>query len=184
MIFDTSESHTNGLKKLAKGKPESVLIATYGVYAGILHDGDDSHKWGGKYENGTHELLDQLIQVPEVKILVGFSGLKLCRSDCEDCLAVHYKQAMRLDQHRQKWPQFEWRYTEDFHLKAFLFYYKRGCIGVSGGRNLSSSEWTDASFILNNEQADAIRVIFDHSWKIAKQATMENLERTIELQMP
>jgi len=183
MIFPTPESHINGLLKLVGGNPQLVMVATYNVYAGILHDGDDSHEWGGKYENETHDFLDRLNKVPEVKILVGFPALKLCKENCEDCIKQQYKLAMRLDQHRKKWPNFEWRYSENFHLKCYLFYYKGGYIGIGGGRNLSSSDWTDVSFILDPRQVQGVREIFDNSWKNAKPITMANLEKTIDSQM-
>jgi hypothetical protein len=48
---------------------------------------------------------------------------------------------------------------------------------------MSSSDWIDVSFILNNEQAGVIKEIFDNTWKTAKEVTVENLENTITAQL-
>lgn len=182
MIFTTQESHIKALKKLARNKPNSITIASFGVYAGILHDGEDSHGWGGKYKNETHELLDIVADI-DTKILIGFPPLNLCKDECVECVANHYRAAARLVEHSKKWGRLDWRYIENFHLKCYLFYYKSGCIGIGGGRNMSSSSWTDMSFVLSERQVKAARELFDNSWKKSYKITMENLESTIESQM-
>ena len=48
---------------------------------------------------------------------------------------------------------------------------------------MSSSSWTDMSFVLSERQVKAARELFDNSWKKSYKITMENLESTIESQM-
>ncbi len=184
MIFTTQESHMACLKKLAAKKPKEAIMATFNLYAGILHDGDDTHEWGEKYRNEAHELLDILVEIPKVKMLVGFQPFIPCnKKGCEDCLANHYKRGVRLVKHAERWPEFEWKYLEKFHLKCNLFYYAKGCIGVTGGRNLSGSSWADLSFVMNDKQIVAARKLLDENWKRAANITLPNIENTIECQM-
>jgi hypothetical protein len=183
MIFTTQESHMACLKKLASQQPKEVIISTFNVYAGILHDGDDTTTWGEKYQNDVHELLSMVAKTSKVKILVGFQPLTMCKEGCEECLAAHYKWAVRLVKHAQRWPKIEWRYVNKCHLKCNLFYYANGCIGVTGGRNLSGSDWADISFVMNDKQVKATRKVFAAQWKLATKVTLENIEKTIECQM-
>jgi hypothetical protein len=183
MIYTTQESHMACLKKLASQQPREVIISTFNVYAGILHDGDDTTTWGEKYQNDVHDLLDVLSGIKKVRILVGFQPLNLCHKDCEECVAAHYKWAIRLVQHAKHWPKLQWRYVEKCHLKCNLFYYARGAIGVTGGRNLSGSDWTDISFVMSKEQVEETRKVFDERWKVATKVTLKNVEASIECQM-
>jgi len=184
MIFTDTESHNGALKQMAKRKPQAISIATYNIYAGILHDGEDSHQWDDdKYKNGAHEFLDLITTIQDVRILVGISPMILCKKLCEDCIADGYKRAMRLVKHKEKWPRFQWRFTDSFHFKCYLFHYKSGDVGVGGGRNLSNSNWVDMSFVLNKKQIIAAKTLFDLSWEQAHSVTMENLEESIKSQL-
>jgi len=184
MIFTDMTSHMAAMKQMAKRKPQSISIATYNIYAGILHDGEDSHLWeGDKYRNRAHEFLDTIATMHDVRILVGVPPLIMCKKMCEDCISDSYKKAMRLVKHKEKWPRFKWRYTDSFHFKCYLFHYKKGDVGIGGGRNLSNSNWTDMSFVLNKKQIIAAKTLFDLSWDQAQPVTMENLEETIKRQL-
>ena len=172
------------LKKLASQKPKEVIIATFNIYAGILHDGNDTHQWGEKYRSEVHELLDILNSVPKVRILVGFQPLIQCiKTGCEDCVTNHYARAVRLVKHAEHWPKLEWKYVEKSHFKCNLYYFAKGCIGVTGGRNLSGSDWADISFVMNDRQVKSARKLFDEQWKLATKATLKNVEKTIECQL-
>jgi hypothetical protein len=184
MIFTDTESHISALKQMARRKPEAISIATYNIYAGILHDGEDTTEWeDDKFRNQAHEFLDAIAKIQGVRILVGISPLIMCKKLCEDCLADGYKRAVRLVKHKERWPRFEWRFTDSFHFKCYLFHYKNGDVGVGGGRNLSNSDWTDMSFVLNKKQIIAAKTLFDLSWEQAQSVTMENLENTIKSQL-
>ena len=167
------------LKKLAKQKPKEVVIASFNVYAGILHDGDDCHEWGGKYRNNVHELLDSLADA-KVSLLVGIPLFRPCKPACEECLEAHCKQANKLVKHSEKWPHFDWRFTESFHLKCCIFYYSKGSIGVTGGRNLTDSSWTDMSMVMNEKQTAQARKLFNQMWAKSKEVTQENIDAIIE----
>jgi hypothetical protein len=177
MILDTNHAHIAHLRSLVKKEPKAVLIGTFSIYAGILHDGEDSHSWGGKYENEIHNILDDLVETPNVRILVGFPPLNLCVPNCEECLYKHQKWAMRLLKHVEKWPQFQWRIIEEFHLKCYLFFYNDiPPEGIGGGRNLTTSNWTDASIVLNKKQVLKMGELFAKSWSKAGEVNEEALD--------
>ena len=175
----TTEDHINHLHKLINDKPKNVYIATFNIYAGILFDGDDVNNWGDKYKNEVHGVLDHLQESgANTKILVGIPGLIVCKSGCEDCLTKHLKVLTRLQKHAEKWP-FDWRYTEEFHLKSYIFDYGKKLSGVVGGRNLSPSNWVDLTFKIGADRCRVIKHIFNKEWEKAKEITGENMEVTI-----
>ena len=67
----TTEDHFKFLNECVDQKPDKVLIATYGLYAGIQPDGSDSREWGDKYRSETRELLERMRNIKDVRILVG-----------------------------------------------------------------------------------------------------------------
>lgn len=183
MVFITWEQHLEYLKKLTTENPQRVAIATFNVYAGVLHDGADVTEWGEKYSNDAHQLLDLIKPVKDVRILVGMPPLILCKKGCMECIEKHYKWSMRLDQHAQKWPKFQWKYAEDFHLKCYLFDYGTTIKGVIGGRNLSPSNWVDVTIALDNSRCKVLMALFDKVWKIALDVNDENMKDTISAQL-
>jgi hypothetical protein len=177
------ESHAAHLAELISQGPDSVSIATYNIYAGILHDGNDVHEWGPKYRNEVHEILDALNKLKNVRILVGIPPLILCKEGCEDCVQKHYKWVRRFLAHTQKWKNIEWRYVENMHLKCNIFEFNGKRKGVVGGRNLSASNWIDLSFKITDIRCKVVAYIFNKIWSNALPASEENLDATVLTQM-
>jgi len=182
-MFITQKDHNQYLKKLIIEKPDEVMIATYNIYAGILHDGEDAHSWGEKYHSDAHEILDMLCDCKRVRIIVGTPPLSLCKAGCEDCIAKQYKSATRLSKHALKWPKYQWKYTGDFHLKCYLFKKDGIMKGVIGGRNLSDSNWVDVTFNIDDKHCKVIEYLFNQSWDKSTDITIENLESSIMKQV-
>jgi hypothetical protein len=178
MVFTTLKEHSDYLTKLASAKPDAVSIASFNLYAGIMHDGTDLHtKVGREYKSSAHEFLDALVSCSSVRILVGVPAYDECVENCKNCAENYIKRLMRLNAHAERWP-FKWRFAEDFHLKSYVFEWngklKRAVIG---GRNLSGSSYVDLSMPIQDDSViDKVSLLFDEWWKKSTSITQSNLD--------
>lgn len=166
--FSTLEEHYAALRSLVGKRPDEVYISTFGVYAGITPTGKD---WSTQFENQTHQFLDSLRGVRDVKILVGVPARAPGRE------AEYYQYLRRLLLTAQHWKKYSWRFSFENHMKCFMFRKggkSLGCVG--GGRNLSDSKSLDMSYRLPPPQIRAVRAQFSAAWKSAKKVTRENLQ--------
>ncbi len=178
IIVDTDE-HYLALKEYVTEYPDSVYIATYGLYVGITGDGRNCHEWGGKYTNRAQDFLNALVDVPKVHILVGLPALIYCDKSeaCEHCEAKHISFMERMLHTAKKWDAFHWKMAPEMHMKFFGFYRNQSPIGgITGGRNLSDSDWFDISFNLTAKETAAMRKHFDVAFKKSVTVNQKNVE--------
>lgn len=168
LILDHIE-HYEHLVGLARLQPAIVRIATYGIWAGIMADGRDSREWNqNKFHSYVRDFLEVLRSVPRVQILVGVYGYSSCRGNlrCEDCEAKYVNGLIRLLNHVEKFDCFEWRLSCESHAKCSLFYYRdRSVRGVTGGRNMTDSDWADVSVDVDAAGCAKLTEHFGSIWK-------------------
>ena len=162
LIFKSVDEHYNYLEELIEQKPSVAVITSFGMYAGLTHEGVDLNKVGSKYRTRTKDFLDKLSTVPNVYVLIGLSPYKSCSGTikCLHCQTSYVKSLLRLIVHCDTFPRFKWRMTENLHAKTFLFTYdadnKNRYEGVLGGRNLNDSNWIDYSFAAEGDIVKAV----------------------------
>lgn len=186
LIID-EDAHNNYLNECVESKPDLVFISTFGAYAGISETGQDTTKWkNSKYKAKVRPFIDKLNELKQegasVKILVGLSNFSPCtKIGCVDCEDKHLRGLIRLCSHADAFSNIDWRFTTNFHLKSYLFFYEDGSVkGITGGRNMTGSTWDDASIILDSND---ILLLFKHlykTWKESKPVSIENLEQLLE----
>ncbi len=177
----SNEDHFKFLNECVDQGPEKVLIATYGLYAGIQPNGDDSREWGEKYRSETRELLERMRGIKDVRILVGNYEYKSCKgkkTSCEDCEKQYVLGLVRHINHAEKFPEFKWRISSGSHIKCALFTYGNEIRGAAGGRNLTDSSWADVTVEL--DKMSSMR-LFQHFVGVWKQATLLNNDRISEV---
>lgn len=152
-MFITPAEHSKYLFECVNKRPEHVIIASFGIYAGISWEGQDTTQWGENYRLATRDLLELMRPLPDVKLLIGVGEYKSCTREkfgrCLDCEVKYVQSLFRLLAHSELFPEFQWRFSIRVHLKAALFTYKNGVRGVAGGRNFSDSNWDDVTFSLD-----------------------------------
>lgn len=170
-MFLDNASHFSYLFEQVANKPSEVFISTFGIYCGITHDGRDTTQWGAKYKLASRDLLEALRPTPaKVKILVGAGTYRSCKGKlaCLDCEKTYFQGLIRLVNHADLFPEFQWRVTTELHLKCALFSYGKTVTGVAGGRNFTDSNWSDVTFELASGQiVDLFKHVKDQ-WKLAK----------------
>ena len=156
---------------------ESAFISSYGIYAGIAHDGRDLNALGPTYQTRTKALLDKLCAVPNVNIVIGIASYHGCGKNvpCYHCQYNYYKSLLRLLNHKEQFPNFNWRIAEDNHLKCIAFIYNNNGVrrysGVAGGRNLNDSNWIDCAFAIDEEAVKSILKKMIQSFRSARKLT-------------
>jgi len=153
MFLDHTD-HSQFLFDRVHEKPSHVLIASFGIYAGITYAGQDVTKWGEQYRTATRDLMEIMRGLPDVRMLIGVADYKSCKGKstrCTDCEVEYVRAFMRLVNHAELFPEFKWRISTELHLKCSLFFYDKPAraAGVAGGRNFTDSSWADVTFELS-----------------------------------
>ena len=171
MFFDADKFWKEVLYEVTDPLTESVLISSYGLYAGISDTGvNTDEKWN--FDKTRQEILNQSNSGTKVVFLLSESDPIACTPDCEHCTAKNEKRDRRTQQHVQYWPAVSWHLTRDHHLKAVIIKKTDGrVIAYTGGRNFTGSNWRDLSIRLRDDDAKEllvylIAVIKDKSLKL------------------
>lgn len=159
-IFYDIEKHYQYLISEVGKNPKSVIITSYGIYAGITQDGRDSTEWGDKFHLYSRDFLDIIAAIRDVRIIIGLPDYRSCKGSksCEDCEVSYVASLIKIYNHAEKFPRFKWRISTSSHLKSVLFIHedtgpKPNITGVIGGRNLNDSTWFDASYTIDGEKS-------------------------------
>jgi hypothetical protein len=189
MFLDHAD-HSRYLFDRVAENPSHVMIASYGIYAGISYAGQDTTQWGEKFRLATRDLMEVMRPLPDVRFLIGASAYRSCKGKftCIDCEKQYCRTLIRFVHHAELFPEFQWRITTNLHLKACLFFYAPGnggkpsARGVGGGRNFSDSDWVDCTFELPSSN---IRLLYAHIkgiWDKSKALNDETIGEIFEEQ--
>lgn len=187
-IFLSNEDHSRFLFDCVMDDPEHIFITSFGIYAGMTYDGRDTTQWGNDYRLATRDLLEAMKSVDTVQLLIGISNFDSCKgkfTPCIHCEQKYVKQLLRLLNHAELFPEFEWRLTTELHLKCTLFFYDIDCSpelakGVAGGRNFTNSNWADVTCELAPEH---IRELYDHThelWDRSQHITEDSIAAVLQ----
>jgi hypothetical protein len=184
----TLDEHYQAIQQMLEAKPHTVLASSYGVFAGILEDGQDVTQWGEKFSKQAHGVLDALQEVSRVQILVGMPKYQSCRPKvgsthlrCQDCEDRYVESMARLYKHTLQWPKLRWRFSQNCTLRTWLFFYPDNTIrGLAGGRNLTDSELEDVTFELSPAQIKSIYSHYKRLWDGARDAHEDNIAAATE----
>lgn len=170
-----SDAYYEYLSGCARRSPKAVALATFGLYAGILTDGRDTRDWGPRYKSRTRDIMELMRSVPDVRILIGLYPYRSCKGKqvCHNCESQFVRQFLRLLEHADHFPTFNWRVNLESHIKCVLFTYAQSLdssaelAGVAGGRNFTDSNWADVSFTLEPQAIQQLSSHYDELWEAA-----------------
>jgi len=176
MFLDNS-THSQFLLECVGEDPQNVLFSSCGLYAGITYDDRNTNDFGDEYITDTMKILNALRDIAKngskVRFLVGVPSHMSCKgkTPCVDCEKKYVRSLIRLMNHVDRFPEIDWKIITDFHMKAYLFFYKDKAKGVSGGRNFTDSDWSGVTFELNNNQIKNLYRHVQEAWDTARPAT-------------
>ena len=158
MFFDADAFWMTVLKEASGDEVETIIISSYGLYAGISDTGENTAERYG-FKNLQQRILDLSNAGKRVVFLLSESDPIECCPDCPHCKAKNDKRDARMLAHIKHWPNVTWRMTQSSHLKAMLLKRKNGTVsGFTGGRNFTGSNWDDVSLRLSYEDAKVLFV--------------------------
>lgn len=183
MFLDHAD-HSKWLFDRVAEKPSHVMIASYGIYAGISYAGQDTTQWGEKFRLATRDLLEIMRPLPDVRLLIGVANYRSCKGKftCIDCEKQYCRSLIRLVHHAELFPEFQWRVTTSLHLKACLFFYPKTAKGIGGGRNFSDSDWVDCTFELPHAHIKKLYGHIKEVWDQSKPLTDDTIGEIFEEQ--
>jgi hypothetical protein len=179
----SADDHFAFLQECVAAKPTKVVIASYGLYAGILPDGRDVCTWGEKYKSQTRDLLEAMRGLPSVQLLIGLYEYKSCKGTvpCTDCERLYVLNLVRHMNHAEKFPEFNWRVTTQSHVKCTIFTYPNDHLkGVAGSRNFTDSTWAEVTIELDKMSILRLEEHINAIWTTAKILTDEVLSEIME----
>ena len=153
MFFDAEQFWTEVLREASAEQTDTIVISSYGLYAGISDTGENTAARYG-FNNLQQKILDLSNADKKIVFLLSESDPIECCPACPHCKAKNDKRDNRTLAHLAHWPKVTWRMTTNSHLKSVLIKKKNGTIvGYTGGRNFSGSDWDDISLRLDYEDA-------------------------------
>lgn len=180
IIADLNE-HYDYLDKLLSSNPDEVLISSYGIYAGILHDGRDANLFGPKYKTRSIDTLTKMADF-SVKMLVGVTDFNPCKNNCDDCEIKYINGLLRIKNHSDRFPSINFKIMRHNHMKCFIIRKGNKFLGVTGGRNFSDSMWNDISFVLQHDDCVRIVELFNDVYNSAVFITDETISAILNEQ--
>ena len=153
MFFDAEQFWTEVLREASAEQTDTIVISSYGLYAGISDTGENTAARYG-FNNLQQKILDLSNADKKIVFLLSESDPIECCPACPHCKAKNDKRDNRTLAYLAHWPKVTWRMTTNSHLKSVLIKKKNGTIvGYTGGRNFSGSDWDDISLRLDYEDA-------------------------------
>ena len=180
-----SKSHHDWIKEHIARKPNKVIITTFGIWAGILANGQDTQTWGNKYKLETSEILQYLSDNSiATNIIVGIGDYKSCKKDdvCLDCEKTYVESAIRLGNHAQAFPLLKWRFSTNLHIKTTLMVFGDHLQGIVGGRNFTNSNWEDCTVVLDQENCKTLLEYSVDLWRQSKNISDSEISKLLEKQ--
>lgn len=183
-IFAAIDDHFEYLSQLVSKGPKGVFLASFGMYAGILHDGRDTTTFGKNYQSLTRLFLDSIKNTPNVKLLIGLADYKSCNGkiSCEHCERGYIYQMIRLLNHQELYSNFKWKVACKMHVKCSLFFYDSEISGVIGGRNLNDSDSFDMTFSIQSDACKSLYTQILPTWRDAYDLNASNIGVLLEKQ--
>jgi hypothetical protein len=157
MLFTNPDSMFAFLKENYENNPRPVSIASYNMYLGISNGKD----WSKKYPSSARSFIN-VLDPSHTRIILGIPPLVECKDDCADCRTKYNKLLQRFIDTKEELGM-NLRFSNASHLKMYAI----GNLVVSGGINLTTSEFTDATFTVDSGHVDPLMDLFNKHWKAA-----------------
>jgi hypothetical protein len=148
MLLKSQREYYEALIKIAS-KYEHGIVTSFGVFCGITFDFDCS-KTMVSYDR---KFLDTVSNHNDLTIIVGTGGYySPKKSKCNDCLAAFSKRNIRIEKHRELFPNINWRFLENLHSKVAVFWGSAGSMAIIGSRNLTGSDNMEVAVVVKDRE--------------------------------
>lgn len=165
LYFDDKKFWADVLEEVEKPDTESLIISSFGCYVGISDKGVNTQQQYG-FDLTMQRILNNSTHLKKLVVLFSEAEPNSCTPDCPHCAAKQEKRDNRMEQHVKHWPSVSWYATSAHHLKAVIVTKTdKRLVAWTGGRNFTTSNWTDCSFRLGDEDAQSLK---DHVLELVR----------------
>lgn len=173
MLLQTQKEYYDVLIAVAKNY-EHGIITSFGVFCGITFDFDCSKT----LVSDDRRFLDSVANHQDLTVVVGTNGYySPKKTTCKDCLLAYSKRNIRIEKHRELFPNIHWKFLRSLHSKVAVFWGERGKIAVIGSRNFTGSDNIELSIVVRDAQTAGQLV--EYCQNIVKLSTDVNLDNLI-----
>jgi hypothetical protein len=165
VLLTSQEKHAEFLvKEISSGQITKLQIASFNLWAGILHDG---REWPPLRDNPASNIFDACeAHKVETEVVIGippfYSRAGATQAPCLFCANHHRRLFLRLKACRKRWPKIAWFYHPHSHTKLSLGWNKDQVLwAVTGGHNLGDSKMVDFSILLDQHAAKLLVPVFE-----------------------
>lgn len=151
MLIKSSEDYYKALTAAAI-KSDHCIITSFGVFAGIGYDGDINDK----FPSEERKFLDVIKNHPDISMIIGVHGYyspynpKISPGHCRHCIQAYTRRALRIEKHREIFPNINWYSLHSLHSKVAVFWGQNHTIAMVGSRNFTNSPNHELSICISN----------------------------------
>lgn len=178
MLLTTPEQYYGTLTKLAQTFEHGILTS-FGVFAGIGFDADINDK----YPSEERAFLDSIANHPDMSMIIGVHGYyspfpkDVQPGNCRHCIAAYTRRTLRIEKHREIFPNIKWYILRSLHSKVASFWNDKGVFSIIGSRNFTNSPNHEAAFLLKGNEAVTVR---DYALSLQNQGQLVDLDGLID----
>ena len=146
MLLKTPEEYYKFLTAVAL-KSDHGIITSFGVFAGIGFDGDINDV----YPSNENSFLKSVENHPDLSMIIGVHGYYSSYpkgGQCRHCLTAYARRTLRIDTHREYFPNLNWHVLHSLHSKVSCFWNGDNVIAIVGSRNFTNSPNHELSIVV------------------------------------
>mgnify|MGYP001207973854 CR=1 FL=1 len=167
MIFKNTNELFTYLSWYYEQNGGKVDISTFNMYLGISKGKD----WSYRFYNPVREFINK-VNKNDLRLILGVPAYIECKHNCLDC-KIKYNETIQRHIDTINILNLNVKIHQNLHLKM----YRIGELYISGGINLSASDYLDASFIIKDqEQKDYLKKMFDDTWNSCPNINLDKLK--------
>lgn len=148
MLLTTSDQFFQALTTLAK-RFDHGIITSFGVFASIGFNGDISNQ----FPSAEHTFLKTVADHPDLSMIVGIHNYYspqpsyIDGGNCRHCLSAHARRVLRIETHRELFPNIKWRLLRGLHSKVAVFWSDNMTMAIIGSRNFTNSQSIEVAML-------------------------------------
>lgn len=173
MLLETPESYYKAMKVFCD-KSEEIIITTFGVFCGFTIDNDLSNRFLTEDRN----FIDSIADNNRISIIVGVADFSPCKNGCDQCGIAYARRTLRIERHRQEYPNFNWYLCESLHSKVASFKIKNDFYSIIGSRNFTGSTNKEMAIVINDQKSS--KSLYDYTNNLKNESVPVTIDSCIE----
>lgn len=173
MLLETPEKYYKVMKALCDSSDESI-ITSFGVFCCFTVDNDLSDR----FISEDRKFIDSISNNKNVSIIVGVGGFTPCKKNCDQCGISYARRTLRIERHRQEYPNLHWYICESLHSKVAAFRINGKYVSIIGSRNFTGS--VNKEMAITIEGQSEAKELFEYALMLKNSSKPVSIDTVIE----